>query len=470
MASSKHFHQFALLPPELQLKVWEAACPRTPSMQVFDVCFPSQGVSARSHRAFTRGRESIELDEEEQRRYDAYSSKVYLDALETSDETMTKSVDGPSSIPQHRYDPSQYLSRDALRATCLDSSGLAALPNSPDSAPSDDSVDVNTVFLPGPNRTVRYDNRTDVLHLRLRADNADTSLFQQNLILNGPDPIIPGFNDAPLDIDTKLDSDSSLQVADIDTLSSPNSSSDGPPPRDSSMPMPADTMDSMWMMTDLETESAYLTGFGAMLGGVWSKEMADTLHKARRIAIDISETWTDASPNALVVEEVGFLACTIQHDIEVLYLIDYCVGRCRSKTCHKAGLRARDLQRRDGVLFGDLHVNDEGERTREPDVIQGVGKVYREVFDLEGLGWDGYHPTYAFAKIIDDGIRSQQEDGFGEVKFKGVRILVAEDEEIEGVDVSMIVDCGGRSERKEVDFGTDGGMDAFQLIPGLVAV
>jgi hypothetical protein len=471
--AAQHFPQFARLPAELQLKIWAAAYPRVPSMHVFDVCFPSSRGSARSRRAFTRGSEASQLSDDDQKRWDTYASKVFLDALETSDSTVTpnRSSGNAALIPQHRHDPSQYLARNTLRATCLDASQVADLEGSANQGVEEENI--NTVYLPGSNRMVKYDNTTDVLHLRLRADNAVAPLFNQDIFLKGPDPIIPGFNDAPLDEKSGLDSQ--IQVLSLgDTLDLPNSAD-----FETRSSSPATTMlATKWLAStgdaeeDEANELSYLSGFGAMLDGVWSKEMADTLYKARHIAIDISETWTDASADALVVEEVGFLACTMQHDIEVLYLVDYCVGRCTSPACARVGgkarLRARDLQRRDGVLIRDLHVDNEEEKIREPDVIVGVGKVYREVFDLEGLGWDGYHPTYAFAKIIDDAIRSQQDDGLGEVKFKGVRILVAEDEPVDGVDVGMVVDCGCKVAEEKALCRMDGEMPICSAVPGLV--
>lgn len=394
----KTFHHFSQLPAELQLKIWEATCAGQ-SMHVFDVCFPSDRGSARSLRAFTRRCGLNDLAEEDRLRYSKYKSKVFLDAIEVSDgEASTH-----GRIPRHRVDPSVYRLRDTLRATCLDSSAATFL--SETSAP--ENADVNTVYLPGSNRYIRYDNRTDVLHLRLRAENAARTLAQDT-ILGGPDPAhFAGIGESFLEID--------LDVEPIpDSIARPDWNDD---------------------------ELPYLAGFSPVLDGVWSKELSETLFSARRIALDISETWTDSSPGALVIEEVGFLACTMQHDIEVLYLVDYCVGRCTA--CRRDKLGARHLQKRDGLLNTELHGESGEEMTRPADVIFGVGKVYREVFDLERLGWDSYHPTFAFARIIDEAIKSQQADApGGKVTFRGVRILVAEDEPLDGVDTSIIVDCG----------------------------
>jgi len=180
-------------------------------------------------------------------------------------------------------------------------------------------------------------------------------------------------------------------------------------------------------------------GISAVLESVWSSEMAQTMQSARRIALDVVETWTDTALGSLIIEEIAFLACTVQHNLEVLYLVDYCAGRCRR--CGKDRWAARDLQTRGG-MDKDLHGVSDEERKRSPDVFCGVGKTYHEVFDLEKLGWNEQHPTYVFARIIDEAIRSQQaEDPKGTVPFRGVRILVAGVVELEGLDTSIIVDC-----------------------------
>lgn len=69
---------------------------------------------------------------------------------------------------------------------------------------------------------------------------------------------------------------------------------------------------------------------------------------------------------------------------------------------------AEHLQTRGTELEHDLHGDFEGEEERSPDVIQAVGKTYYEVFDLEKMGWSDQHPTYLFARIMNEAIRSQQ--------------------------------------------------------------
>lgn len=71
------------------------------------------------------------------------------------------------------------------------------------------------------------------------------------------------------------------------------------------------------------------------------------------------------------------------------------------------------------------------DQKRQPDTIHGVGKVWREVFDLEVLGWHEKHPGFVFAETMSEVIRLQQGSWHGEgdkrPTFKGVRVLVAED-------------------------------------------
>ncbi|KAL1898269.1 hypothetical protein Sste5346_003677 [Sporothrix stenoceras] len=63
-----------------------------------------------------------------------------------------------------------------------------------------------------------------------------------------------------------------------------------------------------------------------------------------------------------------------------------------------------------------------------PDVIWGVDRVYREVFDLEQLGWSERHPAFMFGQALGTAIRAQQLDAAQACQFRGVRVLVAEDE------------------------------------------
>lgn len=120
-----------------------------------------------------------------------------------------------------------------------------------------------------------------------------------------------------------------------------------------------------------------------------------------------------------------FLVCTLQNALEVLYLVDY------SPTM----ARAADLGSKDGELYARLHSGSSSsseEAAREGDVIRGNGTVWREVFDLEGLGWDERHCGFVFGDMFEEVVGLQQGSWFGEgerkATFQGVRVLVAEDE------------------------------------------
>lgn len=172
--------------------------------------------------------------------------------------------------------------------------------------------------------------------------------------------------------------------------------------------------------TELATETLGCPPpIGETLQSQWSTEMASTLQRAKRIAIDVTETWATGLYGEMGFEEVAFFASTIQKGLEVLYLVDNCAGRC--KGCERQDIKAEGLQTRDR-LWKDLNEDDE---TRPADIVRAVSRRYVEVFDLEGLGW-AEHPSYMFARIISSAIRGQQDDNQG--KFQGVRVLVAEDE------------------------------------------
>ena len=187
----------------------------------------------------------------------------------------------------------------------------------------------------------------------------------------------------------------------------------------------------------LDNMPPYLEDVAEVLGGQWSAGMAATLQNAKMIALDVAETWAPASTGEYGLEEIAYLACCLQKELEVLYLVDHCVGRCTR--CGRQDLDAGQLGSR-GFLADDLCGDDQKEVQRPGDVINGIGKTYREVFDLEALGWNTFHPTYLFAKIISDTIRCQQRDAGSEV-FKGVRILVVEETHLPGIDSSILVDC-----------------------------
>ncbi|KAJ0161828.1 hypothetical protein CTA2_5528 [Colletotrichum tanaceti] len=166
-----------------------------------------------------------------------------------------------------------------------------------------------------------------------------------------------------------------------------------------------------------------ISGITEVLEAPWSAEMALTVHQARRIAIDVN----DATIMPSSIGEVPWLASCFQQGLEVLYLVDHQVNGGGGDKLTRDRYAAVDLQTRGG-LYRQLHGSIHGEDlTRAPDLIHGVGKTYREVFDLERLLWSESHPAFIFARHLEDSIRSQQRDA-GAEEFKGVRGVVIEDE------------------------------------------
>ncbi|CCF38460.1 hypothetical protein CH063_09545 [Colletotrichum higginsianum] len=336
MATLAAFSLFSNLPVELRLNIWEETV-SSPSIHVFDVCFPSRRGNDRSERAF--GEASSASHQSQSVRWKRYKNSVFLDSLEVT--TGDDQLAGPEPRPvQHVQDPSVYRQRRALHLTCREAFSSSALRTNK----------VNTVYLPGRGRKFEYDNDRDVIFLRFWG------------------------SDRPIG----ARSTSSEQV---------NSS---------------------------------VSSITEVLEACWSAEMALTVYQALRIAIDVDEMTM-----RLCIGEVACLASCFQKGLEVLYLVDHQTGDGGSDTRYRHV--AADLQNRGG-LYRQLHSGILRENlTRVPDLIRGVGRAYREVFDLERLSWGESHPAYIFARLVTDSIRNQQLDA-GAAEFKGVRILVVEDE------------------------------------------
>lgn len=205
-------------------------------------------------------------------------------------------------------------------------------------------------------------------------------------------------------------------------------------------------------------DGRHASPISAMFEGIWSEELASALHHAKRVALDVSQLWPDlADGQSDLLQDVAYLGCVLHVDLEVLYLVDYCAGRCH-------GAKVSGLMSRDGELYRRLYGYCAGggggargdewdqERRRKPDALYGVGKIWREIFDLEKLGWGERHPGLAFAETFSEVVRLQQAncvdiDGYEgrfnrDVKFKGIRVLIAEDEKVDGLDTSMMLSCG----------------------------
>lgn len=435
MTSLKAFTKFPELPPEIQLQIWESTIATQPAMHLFDVCVPAcvsestvTTVASPTYDSPMENNEDTDqvLSKREAMYLDEATDTLYLSPLAT---TATEDATSPGTEvstqgARFRSDPSMYKFRAGLAATCIDAAATVRR-----SMPAARSGDTNTIYIGAPSTargcpSITYDNTQDVLCLRFT-----------------PPP---------------------FRFPDGGRLTSPVS---------------------------------------AIFESVWSQELAGALHRARRVAIDVSQLWPDLwargmsggeqqqgdggeeddgeheqagdgeaevledgeeeeeeaggnDDGSLIMQDIAFLACTMQHDLEVLYLVDYCAGHCDS---HPSSLKAHDLmERRDEGLYRTLRNGEtwQKEKMRKPDVIQGVGKVWREVFDLEKLGWDGEHPGFVFAEMFAEVIKMQQGNWMGDdsqdgevtkerAKFQGVRVLVAEDEHLNGEDNSMVLRCDG---------------------------
>lgn len=180
------------------------------------------------------------------------------------------------------------------------------------------------------------------------------------------------------------------------------------------------------------------TSSSDVLKSRWSAEMLETMRAARRIALDVSEVSVQWMQSHAALQEISYLASMLHHGLEVLYLVDHCVGRC--KGCKKGMMLAQDVKKQD-KLWRRLHRADkEDKREGEGDVIHGVTKRYVEVCGLEGLKWTDQHPAYVFAERFDRAVRNYQH-GPNKGKFQGVRVLVMEDEKVEGLEAEVRVDC-----------------------------
>ncbi|KAL2201910.1 hypothetical protein CC79DRAFT_188450 [Sarocladium strictum] len=353
------FPQFASLPEELQLQVWEA-CKSSPAMHIFDVCSPPTKQPHETTESHGDDREPSK--HVSAKTGDGLGVTVFLDALCTTDD---ESEDPrPTS---YAFDPSMYhFDKSLRRVTKSSESAVQFL-----SRKSDKTL----VHLPRRQQTLEI-ARSDVMMLRFRK-RKEAGVAAARTVFR-------------------------------------------------------------------DDEDASSTTLGEALEGQWSPEMAKTLRSATKVALDLTEPWIAELGGELAYEEIAFLACTLQHDLEVLYLVDNCVGRCAA--CGNVDLRARHLQKK-GVLWECLNYQDEDAVDRPGDVVEAVSKKYLEVADFERLGWTDTHPYFVFARMIDEMIRGQQH-GESKGKFKGVRILVAEDEVVDGIDSEMHVRCQGAKNKE----------------------
>lgn len=463
MPSSRSFHLFSALPPEIQLQVWDAAasCLELPSMHMLDINAPSptpnisdlrlQGdgvvVSTTVAANIGNGRQRPRLPPRNSSSSHASQSRIckvrkrtpsppsnrrngaYFDTavstcfMENTNNTTVNLSALDVGTTTSSFDPSMYKFRESLLATCVDAANSVSKRQilwSPAVSPSDREA----VHLPSGTRFT-YNNNQDVLYLRFVLDDDQSS--------SPPPPSPPASPETP-----------------------------PPPPTTSSPPtlLPMMSSSTRFLHKGIASSASPISThpLSAIFQALWSPDLAKTLHTARRIAIDVSQIWPALGSNeseeeqehyqSRLVQDIVFLACTIQNDLEVLYLVEDSSRRCFD-TCNN-----KDVSRKPSPLYRALypskndlegghndnyrtepHMVDEAleeeEPQRQPDVIHGAGKVWRETFDLEALGWHDKHPGFVFGETMSEVVRLQQGNwhGQGEKRptFKGVRVLVAED-------------------------------------------
>ncbi|KAL4740784.1 hypothetical protein BDV11DRAFT_84692 [Aspergillus similis] len=368
------FPRFNDLPAELRIQIWRATCP-APGIHVFDVCIPSGQTGWRISQV-QKGLKSGHLG-------NISPSSVFLDQLMVSRTTQTNkrpashrgttkqlrhTCRNADSICSLTSDPSIYLVADSIRQSCPEaSSSLQPLLSAPLSNPNGDiNTKLNSIHLPlrgQSGKQIHYNNILDTLHLRFGPPTSYASPFDPGML-------------------------------------NPNDGS----------------------------EDAYLRIFKSSLSDVllypWSNEFTLTLQNARRVALDIADLRLEiglSSRNRFsreaVYQELECLASRLARGLEVLYVVDYCAGGCRSPTGEMDGLTNTR-----GELWRMLaHKPDE----RDPDVFYGNGVTYQEVICLESLGWNEETPEFIVLRMFAEAIRKQQgkED---QGCFQGVRVLACQ--------------------------------------------
>ncbi|KAL2836141.1 hypothetical protein BJY01DRAFT_252106 [Aspergillus pseudoustus] len=355
----KRFPQFTRLPGELRRQIWQETCP-LPGFHAFDVCIPSTSKDSRVYKALQtpeNARESTEASFHIKK----YSDTVFLDHF-MSTTTMENKSHSTSTSQKCESDPSAYHITSSVRQTCFEAlETLRARSSPPRSATSTTSRPTT------PESSIRstYSNGIYLPARRkwITYDNSNDVLF-----LRFGSPVSPP-----------------------DTL--------------------------------LDEQEDYVRTFNSGLSDVllcpWSEEFTETLRNARRVALDLAELeiTAHASVNEEAVEQdIAYLACCLQNDLEVLYII-----------VHQSGSGSET----DRVDIGSLQtmgpagksLSSPGFEKRDPNVFYGQGVTYHEVFALESFGLGEETREFQALKMLGDAIREQQgEQGM----FRGVRALVCQ--------------------------------------------
>ncbi|KAL3448769.1 hypothetical protein BJX65DRAFT_306774 [Aspergillus insuetus] len=359
----KRFPQFPRFPSELRRQIWQESCP-LPGFHVFDVCIPSTSEESRLSRAFqtsgNRG-EQTEISS----RIQKYSATVFLDQFLPTAENNPRSAEGSQGLDS---DPSAYHITSAVRQTCFEAleslrtrsaqiqNTTAPQPTSPDR--SANAKATNSVYLPGHNKWITYDNANDVLFLRF----------------GGPVRIPAALLDA----------------------GGEESGEEQSYPR------------------------TFTSGISDVLLCPWSEEFTETLRNARRVALDLGELRTTAGTTEMqeaegeeaTAQDIAYLACCLQNELEVLYIIVDESGS-EGSTMDIAPLQTM------GKAGNSLC--SPGFEKRDPGIFYGKGVTYHEVFALDRIGLREGTRGFRVLTMLGDAIREQQgEEGV----FRGVRVLV----------------------------------------------
>lgn len=309
------FPRFMDLPPELRIQIWQDARPK-PAIHAFDVRIPTCDT--------TQTKEAIEPFRLASRKIDIVG-QVFLDQVivsrpktplpvETNTETDSQQNASCSVESAFSFDPSTYLVTDSIQQSCREADWALEFP--PRSSNRANTTDFNSVHLAaqGRDKWIWYDNSTDVLFLRFGSQFPTES----GLIVHDP-----------------------------------------------------------------TTNSYYYTGaFKNKLLGVlnikWSPQFASTLKNARRLALDATEIEADCAVlrvpiPPIISRKVKELASFFRHDLECLYIVDHCIGRCGK--CGKGGLDIDKIAARTKDRLSKTLSFDEGDRSPMSSMEMGPRTV-----------------------------------------------------------------------------------------------
>ncbi|KAL4954768.1 hypothetical protein BDW69DRAFT_162401 [Aspergillus filifer] len=376
----QNFPQFPCLPAELRIQIWQEAA-SVSRAHTFDVCFPSRMVisCARSKRGM--------LGDEPSGVYLAHVP-VTGDESESSpredEEGEEQEWRCPKDSPSNLYASIRLSCSEAFEALRSQNHRKLQYPSGSESdfgSESDGDVRFNTVFLPvqEANRYI-YENARDLLHLR----------FGSALPSNS------GFLD-------------------------PNCSAE-----------------------DDYTPRVFKSSLSDMFLYPWSSGLTSTLQNARMIALDIADlelaiplSLLKAFAPGSLEQEVGYLANRLSK-LEVLYVVDYSIGLGEhgretdldhGPNPHRGSAAPPKVLSEYTVMAQNLQTrlsSAPSTAARHPSVFHGKGVTYREVLDLEALGWDENSSVFVVLKIICEEIwkmQSASAKGGEGVRFQGVRVL-----------------------------------------------